>query len=237
MQQKSSIEQIRKRFDGFVENFSDLDRGQRTAIDSTLALELIAQGASRVCPNAKSLLDVGCGAGNWTLKLLQRLPALDATLVDLSQPMLDRARQRVAQAGASKVTCVQSDIRGCKFEDASFDLIVAGSVLHHLRDDTEWDATFADFHRWLRPGGSVWVYDLIAHESPAIESLMTDRYAEFLRGVGGDDFQKTVFAYIEEEDTPRPMTWQIDRLRAAGFASVDVLHKSSNFAAYLAVKR
>ncbi len=35
-----------------------------------LALELISEAAAATTPNAKRLLDVGCGAGNYTLKLL-----------------------------------------------------------------------------------------------------------------------------------------------------------------------
>jgi len=233
---KSSANQIRARFDADVERFSELSAGQRTAIDSALALDLIAEGASKVCPNAKTLLDVGCGAGNWTIKLLQRLPGLTVTLVDLSRPMLDRAQSRVAEAGATVSAAIQSDIRAYTFADGSFDLIVAGAVLHHLRSDTEWRDTFASFHRWLKPGGSVWVYDLIRHEIPAIDQLMTARYADHLRTIGGDDFVKTVFGYIEEEDSPQPITWQIDRLREAGFANVDLLHKTATFGAYVGVK-
>lgn len=39
---KSTPEQIRRRFDALVESFSDLKRGQRTAMDSELCLSLIA---------------------------------------------------------------------------------------------------------------------------------------------------------------------------------------------------
>ena len=45
----------------------------------------------------RRLLDVGCGAGNYSLKLLTLLPNLEVTLVDLSRPMLDRAVERVSQ--------------------------------------------------------------------------------------------------------------------------------------------
>jgi SAM-dependent methyltransferase len=56
---------------------------------------LVTEAAAATTPHARHVLDVGCGAGNYTLKLLERLPGLDATLIDLSQPMLDRARERV----------------------------------------------------------------------------------------------------------------------------------------------
>jgi tRNA (cmo5U34)-methyltransferase len=233
---KSSVEQIRNRFDHDVERFSDVSAGQATAIDSAMCLDLIAEGSRRVCPDAKSLLDVGCGAGNWSIKLLGKLPGLDVTLMDLSQPMLDRATDRVRAAGASSVRTVQADVRAATFADGSFDLIVAGAVLHHLRSDDEWRAVFAAFHRWLRPGGSVWVYDLLSHESPGVESIMTDRYADHLKRTGDEAYVKKVFAYIAEEDSPVPITYQIDRLREAGFSKADVLHKNAAFGAYVGIR-
>jgi len=45
-----------------------------------------------------------------------------------------------------------------------------------------------------------------------------------------------VFAYVEQEDTPRPLLFQLDLLRAVGIAQVDVLHKNVCFAAFGGVK-
>ena len=70
----STVEEIRARFDGDVERFSNLETGQSATMDAPLTLELIAQVSAAVCPGAKALLDIGCGAGNYSLKLLQVLP-------------------------------------------------------------------------------------------------------------------------------------------------------------------
>ena len=61
-------------------------------------MALVAPAATATPPHACHVLDVGCGAGNYTLKQLERLPNLDATLIDLGQPMLDRATERVSRA-------------------------------------------------------------------------------------------------------------------------------------------
>ena len=97
---KSTVNEIRERFDNDVERFSNLAVGQTTTIDSPLMLELVTQTAAATKPNATHVLDVGCGAGNYTLKLLQLLPDVDVTLVDLSQPMLERASDRIAAVSA-----------------------------------------------------------------------------------------------------------------------------------------
>src|SRR5258708_29080748 len=93
---KSSVAEIRQRFDNEVDRFSNLQTGQSATIDAPLALELISAAAAATNPHAKKLLDIGCGAGNYTLKLLERLPNLDVTLIALSRPMLYKAQERIS---------------------------------------------------------------------------------------------------------------------------------------------
>ena len=167
---KSTVSEIRDRFDADVERFSRLETGQAAAPDSPLCMDLVTEAAAVVTPGARAVLDVGCGAGNYTLRLLDRQPGLEATLLDLSRPMLDRAAERVTAAGASSARTVQADMREAHFEDGSFDVILAAAVLHHLREESEWRDVFAKLHRWLRPGGSLWIVDLIEQATPALHS-------------------------------------------------------------------
>lgn len=233
---KSSVDEIRARFDQEVERFSNLETGQSATVDAPLALELIAEAAAATTPKAKRLLDVGCGAGNYTLKLLQRLPNLDVTLVDLSRPMLVKANERVRAASGGNVKLIQCDIREIELGEGSFDIILAAAVLHHLRGDDDWHSVFAKFHRALTPGGSLWIFDLIESELPGVREMMWRRYGEYLEGLKGTEYRQDVFNYIAKEDTPRPLGYQLDLLRAVGFRSVEVLHKNSCFAAFGAVK-
>ena len=157
---KSSVDEIRERFDNDVERFSTLSIGQTTTVDAVLAMDLIAQSALLVNPDARHVLDVGCGAGNYTLKLLQRQYDLDVTLVDLSKPMLDRARQRIGEVTEGEVTTMQGDIRELDIGEERYDIILAAAVLHHLRDESQWLHVFKKLYLSLKPGGSVWVFDL-----------------------------------------------------------------------------
>ena len=232
MPAKSTVAEIRARFDADVERFSDLRTGQQATVDAAAAMDLVARAAAAVTPDARHVLDVGCGAGNYTLKMLEHRPGLDVTLVDLSRPMLDRAVERVSAATGGAVTAVQADVRELDLPDDSCDVILAAAVLHHLRADAEWDAVFGAFARWLRPGGSAWVFDLVESSIPAVETLQRQRWGEYLTSIKDAAYRDAVFAYVETEDTPRPLVWQLDRLRAAGFAAVDVLHLNQCFAAY-----
>jgi len=229
---KSTPEEIRARFDKDVERFSNLETGQTATIDAPLSLELIAQAAARSTPRAAALLDIGCGAGNFSLKLREYLPQLEVTLIDLSQPMLDRAIERLATG----VRAIQGDIRELLLAPESFDIAVGAAVFHHLRDAGEWRSVFGKIYRSLRPGGSFWISDLISHSIPAVQDLMWARYGEYLAGLKSEDYRRQVFEYIEYEDTPRPLLFQIDALREAGFREVEILHKNSCFAAFGGLK-
>ena len=116
-------------------------------------------------------------------------------------------------------------------------MIVAAAVLHHLRDDEDWLHAFQKIYRLLSPGGSVWITDLVFHEQPAVQKMMWKRYGEYLTSIGNVEYRDKVFAYIDIEDSPRPVTYQLDLLRSVGFSTVDLLHKNSCFAAFGAVKR
>jgi len=223
LHQKSTLEDIRSRFDNDVERFSNLETGQQTTIDAPLAAELITQNAVATTPNAKKVLDIGCGAGNNTLRLLQLLNPLDCDLVDLSQPMLDSASKRITAVNSGKIRTFQEDIRTAALPEAHYDIILAAAVLHHLRDEADWETTFSKIYQLTAPGGSFWITDLVSHESSFVQKTMWNRYGEYIESLGGEAYRAKVFAYIE--------------LRKVGFVEVDILHKNSCFAAFGARKR
>lgn len=233
---KSSIAEIERRFDNDVERFSNLSTGQTAAVDAVLAMELIARAAARVTPHAKRLLDVGCGAGNYTLRTLMDIPGLDVTLNDLSGPMLERAQERLKQSSAGAVQTLQGDIRQVDLPAGHFDIILASAVLHHLREDADWHAVFAKLFALLAPGGSVWIFDMVTSSLSAVQELMWRRYGEYLTGLRDEEYRDHVFAYIEREDSPRSLIYQLDLLRTVGFETVDVLHVSTGFAAFGGIK-
>ncbi len=237
---KSTVDEIRQRFDADVERFSNLETGQAAALDSPLHIELLTSAARAVTPNAQHILDLGCGAGNYTLKLLQKFGGAaptQVTLIDLSQPMLDRATQRIRAASPdSQIEAVQSDVRAFDFGHEHFDIVMAAQCLHHLRGEDEWDAVFSSVFRSLRPGGSFWIADSLEYGRPPVRAMMWDRWGEYLKNYKDAAYRDQVFGYVEKEDTPRPLFWQLAKLKAVGFADPEVLHVNSRFASFGAVR-
>jgi len=233
---KSTVEEIRQRFDNEVHRFSNLQTGQTATMDAPLALELVAEAAATTNPHATRLLDIGCGAGNYTLKILERLPNLDVTLVDLSRPMLDKAQERIRAISSGPLRAIQADMREVEFGESALDIIVASATLHHLRTDDQWRRMFTKLYRALVPGGSLWIFDLIDSELPAVREMFAKRYAAHLEYMGGPEYRQEILDYIEKEDTPKPLVYQLELLRAVGFRTIEVLHKTCCFAAFGAVK-
>ena len=65
---------------------------------------------------------------------------------------------------------------------------------------------------------------------------MWRRYGEYLAALKDAAYRDHVFDYVQKEDTPRSLVFQLDLLREVGFGQVEVLHKNSCFAAFGAIK-
>lgn len=237
LKDKSSNEDIRHRFDNDVERFTDLETGQAATIDAPLAMELITQAAISATPVINRCLDIGCGAGNTTIKLLGEYSGdFDCDLCDLSEPMLRRAEERLSSITSGIIRTFHGDIRELPLVEEGYDVILAAAVLHHLRDEQDWESTFRKMYRLLRPGGTIWITDLVTHENERVHALMWQRYADYLITLGGKEYQEKVFTYIDQEDSPRPVTYQLELLKKVGFDKTEILHKNSCFAAFGAIK-
>jgi tRNA (cmo5U34)-methyltransferase len=236
LEKKSTPAEIKARFDGDVERFSNLDTGQTATMDAPLAMELITQAAVRSTKTIRKVLDIGCGAGNNTLKLLQSVSPFDCDLVDLSGAMLHRAAERISEINRGQINRLQGDFRTLELSDQAYDVILAAAVLHHLRDNSDWENAFQQLYRVTASGGSVWITDLVSQETDAVQSMMWDRYGEYLCSIGGSGYRDKVFAYIDKEDSPRPVTYQLALLKRVGFSRVELLHKHACFAAFGAIK-
>ena len=117
MEQKSTIEEIRVRFDNDVERFSNLQTGQTATIDAPLAMELITQAAVHTTQKIENVLDIGCGEGYYTHAFA--VIASRSWGLDVSKPAIRAAAKRYPQVNF----CVASSQR-LPFSDASFDAVV-----------------------------------------------------------------------------------------------------------------
>jgi len=140
-------------FDGIADEWDgweDLD-----ALSRKLARGLDELGVGR----DERVVDIGCGTGNLTRALLDRLsPEGRVLAVDISPRMIAVAKSKVSDA---RVSWHIANARVLSGSDASFDRVICYSVWPHFDDPGE---VAAELRRLLRPGGRLHVWHLLARE-------------------------------------------------------------------------
>ncbi len=112
------------------------------------------------------VLDVGVGTG---LELPMFTRSTRLVGVDLSEPMLKRAQDRVSKEGLTNVEgLIKMDAMNLAFPDASFDCTVAPYVLTVVPDP---QATLNELARVTKPGGEIVLVNHIGAESGPIAAI------------------------------------------------------------------
>jgi SAM-dependent methyltransferase len=110
-------------------------------------------------PKGKVALDYGCGQGQFTFRLLGR-GARSVIGFDVSVAQVNEARELAEEAGVhDAVHFLVTDAHQTGFDDASFDLIVGRSILHHLN----LSEALEELRRILKAGGSAVFVEPLRH--------------------------------------------------------------------------
>ena len=96
------------------------------------------------------LLDVGCGPGSITSSLARYVPDGQLVGVDVSDTVLEKARQAVKDEGVKNVEFQAADVYELPFEDESFDVIHTHQAVCHFHDHVR---AIKEMLRVLRKGG------------------------------------------------------------------------------------
>jgi SAM-dependent methyltransferase len=143
---------------------------------------------------AGHVLNAGCGAGSFTLRLLDA--GYEVTSVDASEAFVERVRRLVGDRGAVEL----ADLHALRFEAGTFDAIVCGEVLEHLDDD---QTAVREFARVLKPGGVVlasvpanpWRYDWSDHWAGHRRRYTASGLAERFTAAGFADVDVTDYGF------------------------------------------
>jgi ubiquinone/menaquinone biosynthesis C-methylase UbiE len=168
-----------------------------------------------------SLLDVGCGPGNITLDLAERVRPGRVVGLDRSADVVEAAAESASGQGRSDVEFRVGDVYGLPFDDDTFDVVHAHQVLQHLSDPvgalremlrvTDADGVVAvrdsDYGAmtWFPPDPALdrWLaaYREVARRNGA-EPDAGRRVAAWARAAGGEVIEATVdtWLFAGEED-------------------------------------
>lgn len=100
------------------------------------------------------ILDLGCGTGQLTKRMIDTFPAAGVVGTDLSSGMLTRAADRLSADRTGGAVLVRSDAQRLPFASGSFDVITCTESFHWYTDQA---ATMETLRELLVPGGRLLV--------------------------------------------------------------------------------
>jgi len=149
----------------------------------------------------RTLIDLGCGPADITVRLCRALPELRATAVDASQPMLEFGGRAVREAGLADRLMLHAAALPLPAPRLGFDAIISNSLLHHLGDPTVlWEEVLRQAHQVAEKPTTVHIMDLRRPESTDEAQRLVDHYAADEPEVLRTDFYNSLLAaYTREE--------------------------------------
>jgi SAM-dependent methyltransferase len=108
---------------------------------------------------AEVVLDAGCGAGHATLALAPF--AAQVIAVDLTEPMLEQARQLAAPRRLTNVEFRRGDVERLPFDSGAFDRVISRYSAHHWPNPQN---ALREFRRILRPAGNLLLADVVSFD-------------------------------------------------------------------------
>ena len=122
----------------------------------------------------QALLDVAGGTGDISFRFLQRASGANATVLDLTEPMLAEGRKRAETVGISgQLEWVVGDAMALPFEDDSFDVY---TISFGIRNVTDPQKALSEAYRVLKPGGRIMVLEF-SHIPNNVLQWFYDKYA------------------------------------------------------------
>ncbi len=183
--------------------------------------DMIATGVellAALAPPDAHVLDLGGGTGALSSAVLDALPGVRVTVLDIDPEMLAEARRRLAGFGE------RASFREGSFLDPlpDADAVVASLSLHHVHDLSAKSRLYRAIHDALVPGGPLLNLDAAVTEGPRLNRLVFDRMAAWMGDHGISDAEaRGHFAAWAGEDRYFPLEAEMGALREAGFDEVE----------------
>ncbi len=133
----------------------------------------LAEAVLRVMPKCAAAVDLGCGTGNLSARLLEKAGLVIG--VDGSARMLELARRRFA-AQPERVSLRIGDLEHLPLRDGEADFACLNMVLHHLSDPV---AALREIRRVIKPGGKLFLSDFDRHDHEAMRAEYGDCWLGF----------------------------------------------------------
>ena len=173
-------------------------------------------------------LDLGAGTGLLTASIISVFPNATATCMDLSEKMLEKARERFSLN--KRVNFLIWDYSHSTLPE-EYNLIVSAMSIHHLSDD-EKKSLYQRVFDVLKFEGIFINADLVKGETDTIEQKCHDMWMNWIQEAGLSEHELLKIIDRMRYDKPSSLTIQLQWLKEIGFQNVDCYYKYFNFAVY-----
>lgn len=170
----------------------------------------------------EKILDVGCGTGNFSIKLAQK--GCEVTGIDISKPMLEKAAKKAKKLNLD-IDFKKANIVNLEFEDNHFDSVFSMAAVEFIED---LEKAMQEMKRVVKPGGkillgtirkeSVWgrVYQKQAQKEDSVFGDATFREPEDLEKLDKENLiQIKECLFIPPDSAEEKINWEEEN-RLAG---------------------
>lgn len=194
----------------------------------------VADIACRALPEGGTVLDLGCSRGGAIAAIVERRPDGRYTRLEISEPMLDAARERFS--GLQNVTVAPHDLRAGIPDGEPVDVILAVLTLQFTPIEYR-HKILRSIHGRLKPGGTLILVEKVIGATAGLDSLMIDLYYDMKRANGySDEAIERKRLSLEGVLVPLTARWNVDAVHEAGFSEVDCFWRWMNFGGWVALR-
>ncbi len=217
------MSEIQRKFDAVSRKYDEQRRKFIPCFDDFYGISASMASVDTENPN---ILDVGAGTGLLSAFLMERYPEASFTLIDISEKMLDMAKDRFR--GNPNMKFIATDYSKYDFAE-KYDMVVSALSIHHLEDE-EKKNLYKKSYSILKDNGIFINADQVHGETPFIENLNKTTWSQYVENSGLTE--EEILAGFERTklDKDSRLDQQMDWLKEAGFSDVSCIYKYYQFA-------
>ena len=204
--------------------------------------EMLDAIALCVPSESKRILELGCGTGELSLKVLQQCPHAELVAVDYSPRMIDFIQEKLDSNGErDRVKALQLDFGAWANDETevgdNFDAVISSLAIHHLSDEMK-AKLFQKSARCLNPNGRFWNADPVLPEFPELSDIYNESRQRWAQKQGLDlDAVRNRIGKSEDQgysshDQLATLDSHLQMLQAAGFSKTAVIWKYYNLGVF-----
>ena len=204
--------------------------------------EMLDAIALCVPPETKTILELGCGTGELTIKVLKQCPEAQLVAVDYSPRMIEFISDKLSDH-QDRLKTIQLDFGAWANDELksdignNFDAVISSLAIHHLSDEMK-GKLYEKIASSLKPNGRFWNADPLLPEFSELSEIYQQSRERWAAKQGLD--LETVRSKVGKSDTQgyssqdqlATIDTQLAMLKNAGFSQTAIIWKYYNIAVF-----